>query len=201
MQPEQISSSTQLLVEGNDGRNFFDALCRHLDATEVQIQNFGGIDELAGFLRAFVRSPGFNTVERLGIVRDAETSASAAFQSVRSSLQNAELPVPSHPGALSAGVPTVGALILPEQGAGMLETVLARSFAGTPVDACIDAFLTCAEAGGATMTNPDKSRAFTYLAATPRPHVSVGVAAQRGLWDFDHEAFYSIRSFLRELAR
>lgn len=196
MEPKRIESATQLLVEGNDWRNFFGALCRHLDLDHVQIQNYGGVDDLRAFLGAFVRMPDFHTVQRLGIVRDAEASADAAFQSVQSSLQHAGLPVPSSPNALSASTPTVSALVVPEEGSGMLETILAQSFAGTPEDACIDGFFKCIKASGATLPRPDKSRTCAYLATTPSPHVSVGVAAQQGVWDFDHEAFAPMRSFL-----
>ena len=199
MEPNQIRSAAQLLVEGNDGRNFFGALCGHLDLTHVQIQNYGGVDELRGFLRAFARMPDFHLVQRIGIIRDAEASAEAAFRSVQSSLQGAELPVPSEPSALSGGTPIVSVLVVPEKGAGMLETILARSFAGTPEDACIDEFFSCVEAStGRALQRPDKSRACAYLATTRSPQVSVGVAAQQGVWDFDHEAFSPMRSFLKD---
>ena len=200
MPPGQIACSAPLLVEGKDGLNFFRALCRKLEAS-VQIHDFGGVEELGPFLRAFVALPGFETVARMGIVRDAESSASSALQSVQSLLANVDLPVPARPGSFADGKPSVGALILPPgEGAGMLETLLARSFAGTPMDACIDAFLGCAEAAGATFARPEKSRTAAYLAATDAPHVSVGVAAQQGVWKFDHAVFKPLRDFLDELA-
>ncbi len=198
MKPADISSRTQLLVEGKDGQNFLKALCQHDDRSGVQIQNYGGVNELGRFLRAFVRAPGFDTVQRLGIVRDAETYATGAFQSIQSALRNAALPVPPSPARLTGDTPVVGALVLPDQGSGMLETVVASSFAGTPTAACIDDFLACVEAEGATLDRPDKSRVFAYLAATATP-LSVGVAAQRGIWDFDHDAFQPMRRFLGDL--
>ena len=200
VEPSQIRSTTQLLVEGNDWRNFLDALCRHLDLTQVQIQNYGGVDELRSFLRGFVRMPDFRTVERLGIIRDAEASARAAFQSVQSSLEGADLPVPAAPNALAAGSPVVSTLVVPDAGEGMLETILARSFAGAPEDACIEEFFECIKARTRRSLNrPDKSRACAYLATTSSPQVSVGVAAQQGVWDFDHDAFSPLRSFLENL--
>ena len=97
--PQQPKSAIQLLVEGKDQCNFFGAFVDHLDITRFQIQDFGGVDELNGFLGVMVKQSGFrDTVKMLGIVRDAETSAERAFQSVRSSLHNARLPVPDRPG-------------------------------------------------------------------------------------------------------
>ena len=81
--PLQPMSAIQLLVEGKDQRNFFGALVEHLKIEDVQIQDFGGVDDLRRFLGVMVKQSGFHgTVRMLGIVRDAETSARGAFQSV-----------------------------------------------------------------------------------------------------------------------
>ncbi len=201
--PVEINSPIQLLVEGNDGRNFFEAFRRHLAISEcdMQIHNYGGIRELSGFLSAFLRASGFRDVVRIGIVRDAEPSADRAFQSVQSALGNVDLPVPARIGILSAeGNPYTSVLILPGQGSGMLETVLNQSFAGTPVDVCIDGFFECIEStNGGEIHRPDKARANAYLSSTPEPQVSVGVAAKKGYWNLDHETFRPIRDFMQGL--
>ena len=142
---EQPTSAIQLLVEGNDQRNFFGAFVDRLSIEELQIQDFGGVDEFKGFLRVMVKQSGFHgTVRMLGIVRDAETSAGSAFQSVQSSLRNAGLPVPARPGESAGAAPAVNVLILPgNEAPGMLETLLCRTFADTAVDRCIDDFFGC----------------------------------------------------------
>ncbi len=61
-EPQSISRSIQLLVEGNDQRNFFSALCDHISITDVQIQNFGGVPELRGFLLALSNASAFSRV-------------------------------------------------------------------------------------------------------------------------------------------
>ncbi len=109
----EIKSSIQLLVEGNDQRNFFEAFSDHLSLDDVQIQNFGGVDELRDFLPAFMNMSGFREVLSLGIVRDAEMSAEGAFQSVQSSLRNAGLPVPNQAEKRTVSSPAVTVLILP----------------------------------------------------------------------------------------
>jgi hypothetical protein len=91
----KITESKQLLVEGRDAEVFFQALLRFMSLTGIQVQNFGGIDELRGFLKALRNASGFRqTVTALGIVRDAETAPGAAFQSACSALNGANLPVP-----------------------------------------------------------------------------------------------------------
>ena len=204
--PVQPTKAIQLLVEGKDQGNFFDELVKHLKIEDLQIQDFGGVYELKGFLGVMVKQSGFHdTVRMLGIVRDAETSAQGAFQSVQSSLRNAGLPVPAHPGEPAGAAPAVNVLILPGDGDhGMLETLLCRTFADTAVDRCIDDFFRCfetSEAGvEAPIRNLDKARAHAFLATREMPHVSVGVAARKRYWgNFDHDAFRRIRRFLSSL--
>ena len=200
--PAEIEQPIQLLVEGNDQKNFLEKLVCHLHLQGIQIQNFGGVDELSSFLLVFVKSRGFvDSVSSLGIVRDAEESAASAFQSVQSALRKARLSVPAAPGKRSTGSPAVTAYILPGgDKSGMLETLLCRSFSAE-VRACIDAFFSCVDAppGSQPAHRRDKARAHAYLATKAEPHVSVGVAAQKSYWPLDHPVFADLRNFLTSL--
>lgn len=190
-----------LLVEGNDPRNFFEALIKYLECRDVQIHNFGGIGELPAFLRGFTGATGYSSVTSLGIVRDAEGDANGAWQSVRSALENAKMPVPKRVGQRSVGKPDVSVFILPGNNQpGMLETLLNQTFADAPINECIDTFFQCVEdISQKQIQRPDKARAHAYLATRPEPHVSVGVAAMKGFWNLDHSVFEPLRSFLTEL--
>ena len=44
-----------------------------------------------------------------------------------------------------------------------------------------------------------KARTYAYLATTNDPQVSVGVAAKKDVWDFQHAAFREVREFLSRL--
>lgn len=205
--PRRIEEPKQLLVEGKDQENFFKAFIQQFAFQSIQIQDFGGIDELRSFLQAFTKSPGFTTVSSIGIIRDAERSAAfSAFRSVRDSLRNVDLPVPSAVGKRTRdhthpGQPAVTVLILPDgTNPGMLETLLCESFANDPVNDCIDDFFKCADALPDTSSaRRDKARAHVYLATKSHPEVSVGVAAQKDYWCLDHEVFSDVRSFLKGL--
>lgn len=200
-QPSQIERPKQLLVEGNDQRNFFEALIRHLSLSDIQLQDYGGGDELRVFLPAFVKAPSFDSITSLGIVRDAEESAQSAFQSVQGSLGKVNLPVPANAEKRQSGKPDISVLILPDKNStGMLESLLCRTFEGSEVDRCIDDFFTCAKSSPNTsITNPDKARAFAFLTTKPNPHHSVGIAAHQGIWNLNHEAFDGVRDFLQAL--
>ena len=207
-----IDQEVQLLVEGNDERNFFEAFVEHLQLANVQIQVLDGKDRLRESLETLAGASGFRRVRSIGIVRDADASAAAAFQSVQTSLRNAnqvvrawsgvEFPVPERPEESAGEGPSLSVLILPGSGDhGMLETLLCRTFAGTDVDHCINGFFQCAEESGNPVYRPDKARARAYLATTRDPHLSVGVAAKRDRWNLDHDAFDGVRGFLRSLVQ
>lgn len=195
----RITKRLQLLVEGNDQRNFAEALLSRLGRSDIEVQNFGGVAELGGFLAALQRSANFEIVDAIGILRDAEGGTANAFRSVRGTLKRAELPVPNELGRGSNGVPAVTVLILGGDG-GMLETVLNRTVAEEPEQECVEAFVQCIEEKrGRPLRSPHKSRARLWIAAQDRPWLSVGVAAWEGYWDLEHEALTEVRSFLMSL--
>ena len=197
-----IVSNIQLLVEGNDQRNFFTAFLRHISREDIQIQNFGGVNDLRGFLSTFATTEEFSeSVTSLGIVRDAETSARSAFQSVQSPLRNAGLPAPARPRERVGDSPAMSALILPDDNSpGMLETLLCETFDNTDMDYCTDAFFDCVrDLPGVDIGRPDKSRAHAFISTRPEPQFSVGVAGLRGYWDLDHQALADVRRFLETL--
>ena len=200
--PTRIATDIQLLVEGNDGKNFFRHFCQHLSPTSIEVHDFGGINNFKCYLPAFVNISGFGNVTRLGIIRDAEDDAAAAFQSVQSVVKNAGLCPPDDVQTFSAGTPTVGVLILPgDKQSGMLETLLCQTFADQPENSCIDEFFRCLESQtNQSLKRPDKSRAHAFLSTTDYPQLSVGVAAQKGYWNLDHDAFIHVRDFLTKLA-
>lgn len=78
----------------------------------------------------------------------------------------------------------------------MLETVLCRTFTGTPIDICIDEFLECASAAGADIHRTHKARSSAYLATRADPGLAVGVAAKKGYWDLRHEALKPLVDFV-----
>ena len=205
LQPQPINKEALLLVEGKDPLNFFEALCKHLSLSQqLQIMNFGGVGELRGFLVGLRGQSGFRNVKSIGMIRDAETGAAGAFQSVHTSLEHAGLTVPNEPEQVSRdGQPAVGVLILPGQDkSGMLETLLCETFVDGPERRCIDAFFRCVQkqCPGANIKNRDKARARAFLATKPDSYPSVDIAARKGYWPLDHEALEPARTFLKSVA-
>ena len=207
----KIRSDRLLLVEGRDEENLFDALIGRCFGAEPEIQVIaaGGRDKFPTNLEAIhtaaLTRP---TLRAIGVVRDADENAGAAFQSVCDHVRNVGYrPPPAH-GEFSAGVPSFGVFIVPDgEEPGAIEslcrrsTVCRRSTEGDDVSRCVEVYIRClAEHEAMRSTNVDKTFAHAYLAAMGDSVARVGEGARQGVWDFGSPAFSEVSGFLRRLA-
>jgi hypothetical protein len=196
----QLTAPKVLVVEGRDEELFFGALLGHLGLLDVQILPVGGKTLLASNLRALAASLTFYDVTALGIARDADNDAAAAFQSVCSALRHAGLPVPTAPATVVAGPPAVSAFILPGEGQiGMLEDLCLQSVTEHGLTPCLDDYFQCVSQVTIPPRNLAKGRVQAFLAAMPEPGKRLGEAAQAGYWLWDNPAFEALKAFLRSL--
>lgn len=197
--PKGIEASKQLVVEGKDALLFFNALVAKLGISDVQIQDFGGVSDLGDFLDALRISPGFaESVNSIGIVRDADGHPTGAFQSVCSSVRRIGWQVPTHVEAITGTDPRIGIFILPGGGRqGMLEDLLLESVAGDPAIRCVDGFITCLSTENVPPPkNIAKARVQAFLASRPKSGLLIGSAAAAGYWPWASSAFDSLKTFL-----
>jgi hypothetical protein len=211
--PKPITHSIQLAVEGISALYFFRALLRSINIiNQIQIQNFGGNEELENFLLALKNTGDFNTVVSIGIIRDAESNhPSNAFKSVCSALRDVELYQPSQPEKFEGANPRIGVLILPNANeCGMLETLCLQSVSNDPAIKCIEDYLDCLRSNCLQEPideshNIHKARvqAFlasrTFLSPKRRNIWLLGQAADKGDWQWDSPAFDHVKLFLTSL--
>ena len=190
----QIEQQRILIVEGKDAVNFFTVMINDCDRSNIQVLDFGGITDISRFLSALVITPSWDQVISLGIVRDAEKNAQSAIESVRQIVNNNGL-------SLDSDSPRISIFILPDnEHSGMLETLLCKSFEADEINDCIEEFFTCcSDRANVEVKRMEKARAHAYLATREDPHVSVGVAAQKGYWNLNHQAFEQLREFIGKL--
>jgi len=209
LQPTQLSSAAPrpfsrrrlLVVEGNDESRFFTALARHLDIGEFDTHDMRGRYDWPAKMKAVVRTPGFERVEKLGLVRDADDDPAGAFQSVCTALSAADLPVPPAPLASAVGAIAVSVLIIPgDNEPGCLEDLCLRTVSTDPIMACIDGLVSCVERNASEM--PDhlsKARLQTFIALKPGRCKLLGEAADAQYWAWGHESLVLVCDFLRSL--
>lgn len=204
-EPFPLDCEVQLLVEGKDDENFFSALIEDLGIENIQIHDIEGVGKLKGFIRVLSGRPSFTIVKGVGIILDADNrTPDSVMQSVRSALEGiAGLSAPERAGELFGDEIKTGAFILPDnQNPGMLETLIWNTIEDEKMRECIGQFIECAEsAPSGDLDRLDKSRVHAYIATQKKPNVSVGVAAQRGYWNFDHPALSGIKDFVIQLSQ
>lgn len=214
--PKEVKTSAALLVEGKDERNFFEAFLKHLAFTNVTILELGG-KPTKDRITAALNIPGFKQALAYAIIRDADDNADDAFRSVHNFLRDLNQPRPNVRNEFAQGPPKVGVYIIPgDRDAGMLEDLCMSTVEGHPVLPCVDDFMSCI-ADKVTFldppdpnalrttdychpNNPNKARAKAFLAANKHDLPSVGVAAQKGVWDFNHACLRPLKDFLSQLA-
>ncbi len=91
----KIEKAKLLLVEGKDEDLFFtSALEKHLGIGSIQVLPLAGKEQLSRNLAALKRDPKFVEVTSLAVIRDADTAADAAFQSVCGALRRRDFMPP-----------------------------------------------------------------------------------------------------------
>ncbi len=92
-----VKRDAVLLVEGIDDARFFEAFLKRLGKDDaIQIAQVGGKNKFGRFLTGTLkRAENFYRLRRLGLIRDADESAQAAFNSLRGALTDSGLPEPA----------------------------------------------------------------------------------------------------------
>ncbi len=198
---QAITNPKLLLVEGRDEFNFFSALINHLQLQDIEVRIYEGKSNLRRALQTLPLAPGFGNVKSVGIVRDADDDANAAFQSVCSSLSNANLPVPDSPLVLTSGRPQIAVMIMPPgTNTGMLEDLCLSALQGDPAMPCVDQYFQCLETQMENLPqNASKARLHAFLASRERPDLRLGEAALGGYLPWDSPAFESVKQFINQL--
>lgn len=199
-----LDRSKILVVEGQDDKKVVSAILNYLNiADDFQVVDMGGKDRLSPYLQGLPGATGFHQVETLGIIRDADNSAGAAFQSVCSGLLNTRvLSIPKQPLVIADGKPRVAIFLWPDCAKpGTLETLCMASVINHPAIICIDDFMSCVQTtSGEPPKNREKARVQAFLAShAKRTYRTIGDAAQANVWPWNHPVFEPITTFLNAL--
>jgi len=204
----QIRKEKLLLAEGTDMHRFLIYACGTYEKSDVQIIDFGGINELRQFLKNLVEiMENFSKVKTLVIARDTETNVKSAIDSVVSALRNVNLPVPQEPFQFSSNNHIKTAIMLfpgPDKNGkcqdGTLEELCLATVDDAPLLKCVDALLQCAKKNNEDLKHPWKSRLYAYLASKD-DHAGkrLGQAAKDKVWKFDHSAMAPYRKIIQEM--
>lgn len=193
--PKPIEATRILIGEGREEELFLGALLNNIGIMGVQVESYNGKSELGPFLKALKNRSGFVRVEKLAITRDADADPISAAASVDAAIAQA---------GFSAQL-NVSRMILPgNTQAGALENLCLLTIANQPVETYVEDYLACAARVTGivhtTSSHQAKARIHAWLAAQQPPDLRLGIAAQKGMLDWNSSAFDELKAFLRLLA-
>ena len=195
----EIREARLLLVEGDTDVGLFLRLCQWIEISNIQIVPYGGKGNFRNVLRVLKAQARFEEVEYLCVVRDADTDAEAARQSVEDTLAHAGLPLPGQSGVPATDtLRTMIQIMPPGRSDGCLETLLWQTIA-EPIASCITDYIECSQVP-TPGSRRAKARVYAYIATQKKPELSLGQSARAGYWDLGHPHFEPVKEFLRSLA-
>jgi hypothetical protein len=214
-----------LLCEGLDAKYFLIWFLQHIMKDPVkrsiyndfQVDEYGGIAQLRDYLKLLPQLPGFsdntNTIKSITIIRDAETDARAASQSVRDALQHCKFAAPASPCEIA--VPTneahkvnVAYALFPSfnclHADGTLEDLCLHMLLHTNKDAILeiaDSAVSSTVAQVGVFSRKHKNRLYTYLSLTNAyVGLKIGESAKAQAFDFSAKNLEPLKKLLWEIA-
>ena len=204
----EIKNEKILLVEGRDEEVFFEVLLNKIQIQNIQIISTNGKQQLSKNLPALKKIPNFHIVKSLAIIQDADSDASATFQSICATLKSNNLNIPTQMGIFTTNIPKVGIFTIPDgKNSGMLESLcLSIIKPDSIIKKCIDSFMKCIlqkpQSDEGIYKNPkniDKARCRAFLSAMEDDTTSLGIAAKKGYWNFKSDKLKSLLNFLKQI--
>jgi hypothetical protein len=190
-----------LIVEGTDDQYLLTALADRLDLA-LHIHQMEGKDNWPRKMQLLVRSPGFENVRRLALMRDADTDARAAFNSASHALAADQLTPPGQELQFSAGDPAAMIYIMSaaSESFGELEDICLDAVSGEVAYECVEDYINCSSnAGRQIPRKASKARLHAYLALAEPPGASFSVAARSNVIPLLSPAFEKARTMLMHL--
>lgn len=204
-----------ILCEGIDEWKF---LVRYLNSPaleenpffskDIDVFDFGGNEQLSGYLAALKGIQGYSDVVSILVIRDAELDVQKAVRQVQSAFRTNGLDVPAAQGQWTEGVPKTCFLLFPafgtEERPGTLEdlclTILDNAAAETPLEE-IDTFIEhLRENRKKPFSHPHKARLHTYFSVNNKfVSMKVGEAADAGAFNWFHPNLNPLKDCLSKM--
>ncbi len=206
----EIIKSKLLLTEGADAYYFFRSACKDFGVDDIQVMDFGGINDLLPYLKMLPVLPDYEKVDTIVIARDAEKNPVTAIANVRKSLRKVNLPAPANPFEFAGTALRVAYMIFPgiqtdAKGintllAGTLEDLCLEIVKDNTTFECVDQYLDCLRSKGRKITRLHKTRLHSYLAGEDDfVGKKIGEASQAGAWDWNHARLTPFKDVIKAM--
>lgn len=204
-----------VLCEGVDAYYFlmwFFVFMKQQDTkfSQFRVYNFGGISELTQYLKIISKLDKFSSVVKsISIIRDAETNASSATQSIQTSFQTRDFAIPNAPHCKAVGngrYPNVatGFVLFPDLNGspqnGTLEDLCLRILKNDDATSVLEQADRALQQYKSQLSCLHKNRLHTYFSFT-NDYVSlkIGEAARCHAFSYDGTEITSLKEFLLKM--
>ena len=207
MPKSPIEKPCLLIVEGKDDKSFFEALTNKMKIDDqLQIMITEGNPPYTDKIKAITEIPGFfNNLIIMGIVRDADKSASDCMRSIQGALKHNDLPIPDTALRIARleDKPAITVMIMPDcESPGMLEDLCFRAMIDDPASDCVEQFFDCLEKNmSKPPRNLSKAKLQAFLASRKKTVSGLGDAAKKGIFNWDDPVFDQVKQFLKQLIK
>lgn len=206
MPKQKITSEKVLFIEGLTDQGFFEELLDYMGISNVQSIELNGVTNFNENIPIYLKQFNRKRIKKLALIRDADESVRAAFESCKNillglkdkSLSSAINKKTQISKEFYPGEPSIGIYILKKPGYnnGKLEDLL-WEVVHPNTKKCIKKFLTCVNPDKSVYKNYSKNKIYAFLATQNKGIGSIGVAAKKKIWKFESEdVFNDLKHFL-----
>jgi len=202
-----------IAVEGQDEVNFFNELIRFIGISDIEVWEVGGKTQFKPKFAEFIKLRGFDELESIAFVCDADNrnsrSAVRSFNSLCRIIKNVtteepsfsgNIVLPSRMGEFSEGNPKIGIYVMPNNSdSGMLETLCLENVRDDPAMECVNEFIRCALLLDKKPKNIPKAKVQTFLASKEKIVNHLGLGALKKYWKFESSAWDELKTFISNL--
>ena len=211
--PFVISGGTKhvILCEGKDDEDFLNFYINsdgfsQYDTSTIQVTQLGGKVSLRKKMAALSKVPGFDQIQSLLVIRDADNDVEGARKSVKGAFQAIDFPIPQseHKWEYRDSIKT-GFLLMPscseESQTGALEdlcwSIMTNKHGESICKEVVDFIESLKQSGKRTYTHLNKAYIHTYFSATEGLiSFNIGRAARAGAFDWSSPELDPLHSFL-----
>ncbi|MBC7362506.1 MAG: hypothetical protein H5U06_09545 [Candidatus Aminicenantes bacterium] len=198
-----------LIVEGNDDKNFFEALINFLAKNQqpeiknqFEVFKLDGKKRLTEKLMAVKNTPGFNNLKAIGIILDSNSHPERTLQSIQTSLKKVGFPSPKSEMEIIGEKPKISVLLIPgSDKPGELEDLCLEAISKDTAMKCVEVFFACLS-DRRIVISKKKSKAICQVFLASRKDLAheIGVAAQKSILPFEDPVFNKVKNFIMNLA-
>lgn len=211
----RIRTKHLILCEGRDAE---EVLITYLNSAalsdipsfsnDFQVMDFGGNSDLQTFLETLKNMEGFDKVESIAIIRDAERDASQAKNEITRALRNCDLSIPNSAHEWQGDSPKIGFLLFPtcdsNVQAGTLEdlclSILSENRSSEIIDDIQRFMNETGEKYDRIYPHEFKTKLHTYFSITDAyVSLKIGEAAKAGAFNWESTKLLPLKNFLQEI--